>query len=246
MDSAQLLTAESALHHRAALAGEAASAAGVPGRFRAWEHAGLLAVLATDPALGYLSTVTGVTPETLPVVAGFVRSPEWDGAEPTVVAPAGLAVPGLVPAGERFLAVKQLEPASEAPPDEVDEDTFVRILLAGFEVHGAVAAYMTAEHRLPIMRRFVLREGETPIAAAGMTIDGGVAILGAASTLPEYRGRGAQPALLRRRLVAAAAEGCTLAVATARPGSPSVANLERAGFLLQRRTAWTSYRSGIA
>ncbi|WP_284743952.1 GNAT family N-acetyltransferase [Amycolatopsis sp. RTGN1] len=251
MDSAQLLTsdvrrAELALHRRTALACDAASAAGVPGRFRAWEHAGLLAVQATDPALGYLSTVTGVTPETLPAVAGFLRQSDRDGAEPTVVAPAGLPVPGLVPAGERILAVRQLEPTSAPAPEAVGEDTFLQVLLAGFEAHGPVAAFMTAEHRLPIMRRFVVREGETPIAAAGMTIDGGVAILGAASTLPEYRGRGAQPALLRRRLVAAAAEGCTLAVATARPGSPSVANLERAGFLLQRRTAWTSYRSGIA
>ena len=80
---------------------------------------------------------------------------------------------------------------------------------------------------------------ETPIAAAGMTIHDDVAMLGAASTLREYRGRGAQPALLRRRLEAAAAEGCTLAVATARPDSASVTNLERAGFRFHRRTAWT-------
>ena len=244
MDSAQLLTsdvrrAERALHRRAARASEAASAAAVPGRFRAWEHGGLLAVLATDPALGYLSTVTGVTPETLPALGGLLRSPEWEGVHPAVVAPAGLRVPELEPAGERFLAVRRLEPTPAPPPDAVDEEVFLRVLLAGFEVRGPVAAFMAAEHRLPIMRRFAVREGETPIAAAGMTVDAEVAVLGAASTLPEYRGRGAQPALLRRRLVAAAAEGCTLAVATARPGSPSVANLERAGFRLHRRQAWT-------
>ncbi|MCR6488810.1 hypothetical protein M8542_38885 [Amycolatopsis sp. OK19-0408] len=239
MDPAQLLTAETALHRRAALAGTAASAAGVPGRFRAWEHAGLLAVLATDPALAYLSTVTGVTPETLPEVAGLLRSPGWAGVGPTVVAPAGLPVPGLAPAGERFLAVRRLEPAPAPPPDEADAEVFLRVLLAGFEVGGPVAAYMTAEHRLPIVRRFLLSEGGTPIAAAGLTIDRGVAILGAASTLAGFRGRGAQPTLLRRRLEAAAAEGATLAVATARPGSPSVANLERAGFHLHRRMAWT-------
>ncbi|SEF37343.1 hypothetical protein SAMN05421837_113171 [Amycolatopsis pretoriensis] len=239
MDPAQLLTAELALHRRAAMAGEAASAAGVPGRFRAWEHEGALAVLATDPALAYLSTVTGVTPETLPGVAGLLRSPEWDGVHPAVVAPAGLRVPGLVPAGERFLAVRRLEPALASPPEAADAEVFLRVLLTGFGVSGPVAEYMAAEHRLPVMRRFLVREGETPIAAAGMTIDAGVAILGAASTLPEFRGRGAQPKLLRRRLEAAAAEGCTLAVATARPGSPSVANLERAGFHLHRRTAWT-------
>ncbi|MEU8639119.1 hypothetical protein AB0C38_43590 [Amycolatopsis sp. NPDC048633] len=120
MDTAQLLTAEPALHRRAALAGEAASAAGVPGRFRAWEHAGLLAVQATDPALAYLSTVTGVTRETLPEVAGLLRAPEWDGVPPAVVAPAGLPVPGLFPAGERFLAVRGLEPAAGPPPGAGD------------------------------------------------------------------------------------------------------------------------------
>ncbi|MFJ7215938.1 hypothetical protein [Amycolatopsis sp. NPDC098790] len=239
MDPAQLLTAERALHRRAALAGRAAAAAGVPGRFHTWEHAGLLAVLATDPALAYLSTVTGVTPETLPEVAGLLRSPEWSDVRPAVVAPAGLPVPGLVPAGERFLAVRRLEPAPASPCEPADEGVFVRVLLAGFGVSGPVAEFMAAEHRLPVIRRFLEREGETPIAAAGMTIDAGVAILGAASTLPEFRGRGAQPKLLRRRLEAAAAEGGTLAVATTRPGSPSVANLERAGFRLHRRTAWT-------
>lgn len=239
MDSAQLLTAEPALHRRAALAGEAALAAGVPGRFRTWERAGLLAVLATDPALAYLSTVTGVTPETLPEVAGLLRSPEWDGVPPAVVAPAGLPVPGLVPAGERFLAVCRLEPTPAPPPESADEEVFLRVLLAGFEASGPVAAYMAAEHRLSIMRRFLVWEGEMPIAAAGMTIHDDVAVLGAASTLPAHRGRGAQPELLRRRLEAAAAEGCTLAVATARPGSPSVANLDRAGFELHRRSAWT-------
>jgi GNAT superfamily N-acetyltransferase len=231
--------AELALHRRTAMACDAASAAGVAGRFRAWDEAGLLAVLATDPALGYLSTVSGVTRETLPAVAGFVHTPDWDGAEPTVLAPAGLPVPGLVPVGERILAVRRLELASGSPPEESGEEPFLRVLLAGFEVHGPVAAFMAAEHRLPLMRRFLVLAGETPIAAAGMTVHGDVAVLGAASTLPAYRGRGAQPVLLRRRLEVAAAAGCTLAVATARPGSPSAANLERAGFELHRRSAWT-------
>lgn len=232
--------AERTLHHRAGQAGDAAAAAGVPGRFRTWEQAGLLAVLATDPVLGHLSTVTGVTRETLPAVARFVAEPEWAGAEPTVVAPAGLSVPGMVPAGERILAVRRLEPAAGTRPEEADEDTFIRVLLAGFEADKTVAAYIAAEHRLPSMRRFLVWEGRTPIAAAGMTIHDGVAVLGSASTLAEYRGRGAQPQLMRRRLEAAASEGCTLAVATARPGSPSVTNLERAGFHLHHRTAWTT------
>jgi hypothetical protein len=221
------------------MACEAASAAGVPGRFRTWDRAGLLAVLATDPGLGHLSTVTGVTRETLPAVPGFVRAPDWAGGEPAVVAPAGLPVPGLVPTGERVLAVRRLEPAPAPPPAAVDEETFLRVLLTGFEATGTMAAFLAAEHRLQVMRRFLVVEAQTPVAAAGMTLHGDVAVLGAASTLRAHRGRGAQPELLRRRLVVAASEGCTLAVATARPGSASAANLARAGFRLHRRQVWT-------
>ncbi len=234
--------AERALHHRTGLACEAASDAGVPGRFRVWEQAGLRAVLATDPALAFLSTVSGVTGETLPSVPGFVNAPGWSGVKPTVVVPAGLdeaPVPGFVRTADRLLAVKRLEPASGTSPEEADEDTFVRVLLAGFEVQGAVAAFMAAEHRLPIVRRFLIVERGTPIAAGGMTIHGDVAVLGAASTLRAHRGRGAQLRLLQDRLRVAGEGGCTLAVATARPGSASAANLGRTGFRLHRRSGWT-------
>lgn len=112
------------------------------------------------------------------------------------------------------------------------------MLLAGFEVDGVVAAFMRAEHRLPAMRRFLAVRGSTPIGAAAMTIHGDVAVLGGASTLPEHRGQGAQSRLLRHRLDVAAEAGCVLAVATARPASVSASNLRRAGFQLQRRTAW--------
>ncbi|WP_072477074.1 GNAT family N-acetyltransferase [Amycolatopsis australiensis] len=97
----------------------------------------------------------------------------------------------------------------------------MRTLLAGFEVDGVVAAFMAAEHRHPAMRRFLVAERGTPIAAAGMTIHGDVAVLGGAATLRAHRGRGAQRTLLRRRLEVAGAAGCVLAVATARPARPA-------------------------
>jgi len=50
------------------------------------------------------------------------------------------------------------------------------------------------------------------------------------ATLPAYRGRGVQSALLAERLRLAAAGGCELAVAEARPGSTSQRNMERLGF----------------
>jgi GNAT superfamily N-acetyltransferase len=64
---------------------------------------------------------------------------------------------------------------------------------------------------------------------------GGVCGLFGASTLPEFRGRGAQTALLQARIAWAAAQGCDLAVSIAQPGSASHRNMERQGF----RVAYT-------
>jgi GNAT superfamily N-acetyltransferase len=236
--------AERALHRRTGLACAAAAAAGVPGRFRVWERDGLLAVLATDPALGFLSTVSGVARETLPAVTGLLNAPEWDGARPTVLVTDSDVPPaaGLVRSDERVLAVRRL--GDRLAPEEVVEaggpGAFVDVLLAGYEAEGVVAAFVAAEHRLPEVRRFLVVEGGTPIAAAAMTIHGDVAVLGGASTLPAHRGRGAQPRLLRHRLRVAAEAGCVLAVATASAGSVSAANLRRTGFHLHRRSAWTT------
>jgi GNAT superfamily N-acetyltransferase len=70
-------------------------------------------------------------------------------------------------------------------------------------------------------------------AAAGggaMALYGGVATLFAASTLPAFRGRGLQTALIRARLAFAAAAGCDLAAVNTVPGSASQRNAEREGF----------------
>ena len=240
--ASEVARAERALHRRTALACGAAEHAGVPGRFRVWERAGVLAAVATDPALGFLATVSGVTRETVPAAIALLDAPVWAGVKPAIVVSAEFAelpAAGLVRARDRLLAVKRLEPRpASTPPEAVDVDVFVSVLLAGFEAHGVVARFMAAEHRAPAIRRFLAVAEEVPIAAAGMTIHGDVAVLGAASTLPAHRGHGAQRELLHRRLDAAASAGCTLAVATARPDSASAVNLGRTGFDLHRRTAW--------
>lgn len=230
--------AERALHRRMELACAAATAAGLPGRFRVWEHGGLLAVLATDPALGFLSTVSGVTPETLPALDGLLAAPGWGGTSPTVLTTGDEVPAGLMRAEDRLLAVRRLGEPPEPDPGILEAEDVVDVLLAGYGIAGAVAAFVAAEHRVPEMRRFVLVEGGTPIAAAGMTVHGDVAVLGGASTLPEHRGRGAQTRLLRHRLRVAADAGGVLAVATARAGSVSAANLGRVGFRGHRRSAW--------
>ena len=222
----------------------------MPGSLRVWEEAGLLAVLATDPGLGFLSTVSGVAGDRVAAAITLVNAPVWDGVAPTVVTspqpdPAArllLAEAGLVPGPDRPLAVIRLDarrwPADAGVVDAGAHEAFAEVLVAGYEADGVAAAFLRAEHQLPRMRRFVLLERGVPIAAAAMTVHDEVAVLGGASTLPTYRRRGAQSRLLRHRLRVAAETGCALAVATARSGSVSLANLRRAGFVIHQRSAW--------
>ena len=79
------------------------------------------------------------------------------------------------------------------------------------------------------------------IAATGaISLHEGVAVLAGASTIPAFRGRGAQNALLQARLAFAASHACELATMGARPGSPSQRNAERQGFrIAYTRTKWS-------
>jgi GNAT superfamily N-acetyltransferase len=82
-------------------------------------------------------------------------------------------------------------------------------------------------------------DGE-PIAAAALCLLNGVALMGGACTLPEWRNRGAQRALLDHRLRHAAAGGCDIAMMTAQePGGASQRNAQRHGFqIAYNRLKW--------
>jgi hypothetical protein len=78
---------------------------------------------------------------------------------------------------------------------------------------------------------FFLAEIDGVAAGGGMvSIHQGVASLGGAGTLPEFRNRGVQNALLLARLAKAVEEGCDLAMVATLPGSGSQRNVERHGF----------------
>jgi ribosomal protein S18 acetylase RimI-like enzyme len=66
-------------------------------------------------------------------------------------------------------------------------------------------------------------------------VDGDVALVDGAATLPAYRRRGCQSTLLAHRLFDAKAAGARVAVTRAAEGSASQANLERAGMRAARR-----------
>jgi GNAT superfamily N-acetyltransferase len=69
------------------------------------------------------------------------------------------------------------------------------------------------------------------------TSDGGVAHLYLDSTLPGYRGRGVQQALIQARLREALRRGLSLATTIARVGDGSARNAERAGLRIAYTTS---------
>jgi GNAT superfamily N-acetyltransferase len=69
-----------------------------------------------------------------------------------------------------------------------------------------------------------------PLGCASLHFVGGLAMLGAMSTLPAERRRGVQAVLVAHRLGMAADAGCELAVSSTLPANASERNLTRAGF----------------
>jgi GNAT superfamily N-acetyltransferase len=108
-----------------------------------------------------------------------------------------------------------------------------------------------AEHLFrtgPLQRRSALFLAEIDgraVAAASVSLNEGVALLAGAATIPEFRGRGAQRALLHGRLEYAGAHGCDLATMGAEPGGASQRNAEREGFCVAyTRLKWRMDQRG--
>jgi len=115
-------------------------------------------------------------------------------------------------------AFMNLDGTGSAPPD-----VFLREQLTDiFEDMRGVPGFI----------RYIARLDGEAVGEAAMRIDGDLAQLAGAGTLPRARGRGVQKALLQRRLADAVDAGCTLAVITTGPGTRSQDNVMRRGFEL--------------
>lgn len=142
--------------------------------------------------------------------------------------PADIAAPG---ARSREVAVRPIAPGEEARWADTaargwGETPELADFMRGF---GLVTAH--ARDAVP----FIAEIGGEAAAAGMLAIHDGVALLAGASTVPAFRRRGAQAALLAARLAHARAAGCDLAMMGAAPGSTSQCNAERQGF----RVAYT-------
>ena len=137
--------------------------------------------------------------------------------------------------------------AAEALPDSIEIrkaqdgeiDLWTLTVAQGFAEHFPVT-----QEILSVMRMFAdgkntecyfARVDGKIAGGATLALRGRIAGLFGASTLPQFRNRGVQTALLQARLQRAGEQGCELAMSLALPGSASQRNIARQGF----RTLYT-------
>jgi hypothetical protein len=123
------------------------------------------------------------------------------------------------------------------PVNTDSADAFGRVVQAGFGLPLSTAKWFAALVGRPKWHLYLAYDGETPIASGAAFVQDGVAWLGIDATLTDYRRRGAQTALINRRIE----EGCAqqLLGFSAETGQPAVneeashtsySNYVRAGF----------------
>jgi GNAT superfamily N-acetyltransferase len=114
-----------------------------------------------------------------------------------------------------------------------DVDLFSDVLLRGHgvpeEEHELARAGQRHWADLPGTALYLAIIDDQPAAAAVLRIADGIGYLANAATIPEYRRRGCQTALLARRIEDASAAGCGLVAGQAAFGSTSQQNMERMG-----------------
>jgi len=87
----------------------------------------------------------------------------------------------------------------------------------------------------PVTTGFLAEIDGEPAATGLLTIVDGIGYLGHASTIPAFRGRGCQTALIVARQARAAMMNCDRVVTFPVPGTASHRNVERCGFTLAHR-----------
>jgi GNAT superfamily N-acetyltransferase len=116
-----------------------------------------------------------------------------------------------------------------------DGEAFAEVLTISFGWPESIRPWIAAGVDRPGWRHYLAYDGRAAVATAALYAKDGCCWLDFASTLPEYRGRGAQTALIQRRIRDGAEMGCdwfTVETAEDKPDrpAPSYHNLVRLGF----------------
>ena len=121
------------------------------------------------------------------------------------------------------LAIEQV-----GPQGAID---FARPVRIGFGMPELMEAWLRELPGRPGWTCLVAYDGEQPVGAGALYVDGDHGWCGLGATLPEARGRGAQSAILAARVALAAQQGATtVSTETGVGGGPSYRNILRAGF----------------
>lgn len=127
----------------------------------------------------------------------------------------------------------------EVAPDQAEEWARVSLVCFGMP-QGPLTRLMAAAATNPVFQPFAAWDGDQMVAVGDLFVQGEVASLHGGATLPEYRGRGAQSALITARIAAAAAAGCRWVVAETAESGQSANNMSRIGLTsLHVRQSWT-------
>ena len=123
----------------------------------------------------------------------------------------------------------------EIGKDRAEE--YGRLIVQCFEWDGQLAGVIAGTVGAPGYKNYFALDGNKPVGAAALYGNDVYASMAIAGTLPEYRGKGAQSALLARRIADAKALGCRHIIsetAEEKPGKPvaSYRNMRRMGFEL--------------
>ncbi|WP_052721162.1 GNAT family N-acetyltransferase [Actinoplanes rectilineatus] len=220
---------------------------------------GVALAMAADPT-NYWSKALGFDPGALDEVISFYRT---SGVRQAVIQLTGLesAPPELERGGTWIKLGADPRRVTAAPtslrvgpvPDG-EAVAWANVILDTFGMpRGDLTTMLASTVGRPGWQPFAAWDGDRIVAGANLFHQDGRAALNAAATLPEYRGRGAQSALIAARAAAAAEAGCHRVYAETgkpEPGghNPSLANMVRAGLepLYERDNwIWRSPGAGV-
>jgi hypothetical protein len=128
-----------------------------------------------------------------------------------------------------------------AGPDELE--IWAATAAEGWREFGEIAGQVADLARVFAARTgalsFLAEENGRPVATGGLVVHEGVALMAGASTVPQFRRRGAQRALFNARLAHASQLNCDLAMVCTEPGSDSQRNAAHHGFrIAYTRIKW--------
>jgi GNAT superfamily N-acetyltransferase len=166
---------------------------------------------------------------TEPLFHHLVRAGFWSGGSATVPLRASN---GPVPEISQNIAI--------ASATLEDGSIYASVWQAAFnQQHPDKQTIQTSEDTLPFCSRYIARVEGAPVGVASLMVANGIAYCGMAGTLPSWRGRGVQRALLVHRIHQARALGADFIIGGGGLFTTTHRNFERVGMrLIPLGTGW--------